>query len=404
MPIKRYNGTSWDVVAGDGSQGATGETGTSALTTKGDLLAYSTTPARLGVGTDGSVLQADSSASTGLSWATPAASLANPVIGGGMDIWQRGTSFTPTAAYTADRWYYSRYGGVGGTTISRQTTNDTTNLPNIQYCMRIQRNSGDTSTNSLQLASSIETINSIPFAGKTVTVSFYARAGSNFSATSNQITMNLYSGTGTDQNYLSTWTGSATPAAVTPTLTTTWQRFVATGTVASTATELSVYFVTFPTGTAGTNDYFEVTGVQIDLGTYTATTAPTFRRSGGTLQGELAACMRYYEKSYAQGTTPGTNSDGMIGGMFSTAVGTDNNNYYMNYFAFKVVKRSSPTLTIYDSAGNTGKATAMSLSSAQTNNITAVSSNIVDSGARVYVGQLDGKAGFIFHYQANAEL
>jgi len=160
--------------------------------------------------------------------------------------------------------------------------------------MRIQRNSGDTSTNSLQLASSIETINSIPFAGKAVTVSFYARAGSNFSATSNQITMNLYSGTGTDQNYLSTWTGSATPAAVTPTLTTTWQRFVATGTVASTATELSVYFVTFPTGTAGTNDYFEVTGVQIDLGTYTATTAPAFRRSGGTVQGELAACQRYY--------------------------------------------------------------------------------------------------------------
>jgi hypothetical protein len=74
MPIKRYNGTSWDVIAGDGSQGATGATGTSALTTKGDLLAYSTTPARLGVGTDGYMLYADSTQTQGIKWAAaPAA-------------------------------------------------------------------------------------------------------------------------------------------------------------------------------------------------------------------------------------------------------------------------------------------------------------------------------------------
>jgi hypothetical protein len=42
------------------------------LTTKGDLFTFSTVDARLGVGTNGQTLVADSTTSTGLKWATPA--------------------------------------------------------------------------------------------------------------------------------------------------------------------------------------------------------------------------------------------------------------------------------------------------------------------------------------------
>jgi hypothetical protein len=42
------------------------------LTTKGDLFTFSTVDARLGVGTNGQTLVADSTAATGLKWATPA--------------------------------------------------------------------------------------------------------------------------------------------------------------------------------------------------------------------------------------------------------------------------------------------------------------------------------------------
>jgi hypothetical protein len=172
---------------------------------KGDLLTATAdnTPARLAVGANGETLVADSSTSTGLRY-NPQNALANPIINGGFDIWQRGTSIAVAAgtfppAFVTDRFQIAT-GANGAITVSRQATGDTTNLPNIQYCARVQRNSGQTGTSGLSLGSNLETVNSIPFAGKTITFSFYARAGANYSASGNVLTPSLFSGTGTDQS------------------------------------------------------------------------------------------------------------------------------------------------------------------------------------------------------------
>jgi hypothetical protein len=218
----------------------------------------------------------------------------NPVLNSAFQVWQRGTSIAQTAAfmYSADRWCSSRAGLDVGTTMSRQVTNDTTNLPNIQYCARVQRDSGTTATTGVFFSQTMESINSIPYAGKTITFSFYARKGANYSSASDALSITVSSGTGTDQNILSTYTGAASAigGSKTATLTATWQRFTYTGTVAATATQLGFFFNYTPVGTAGAADFFEVTGVQIDVGSV----ALPFRTYAGTIQGELAACQRYY--------------------------------------------------------------------------------------------------------------
>jgi hypothetical protein len=221
----------------------------------------------------------------------------NAIINGGFDFWQRGTSVAygvNGVGYSADRWYVRNTGS--STVTSRQATGDTTNLPNIQYCARYSRDSGSTNTAPLYFTHNIETTNSIPYAGKTVTYSFYARKGANLSGT---INAQLWYGTGTDQNLISGYTGATAVVntAIQSTLTTTWQRFTFTVAMPATATEIACHFDWSPTGTAGAADYIEVTGVQLEVGSV----ATPFSRAGGTIQGELAACQRYYWRSTADG-------------------------------------------------------------------------------------------------------
>ena len=217
----------------------------------------------------------------------------NAVINGAFDIWQRGTSLTPAVttftSYQADRW--STYSAANWT-VSRQLTNDTTNLPNIQYCGRFQRNVGNTATTICQIQNVFETANSIPLAGKTVTLSYYARRGADYSAVGNSFTVSIYIGTSTDAG-IGSFTSASVAGGVAGALTTTWQRFTVTAAIPSTVTQIAIYTAYNPTGTAGANDYFEITGVQLEVGS-----APTpFSRAGGSIQGELAACQRYYYRT-----------------------------------------------------------------------------------------------------------
>jgi hypothetical protein len=253
----------------------------------------------------------------------------NAVINGGFDIWQRGTTSAGSASspYTADRWQLSR-SGDSGATVTRQVTGDTTNLPFIQYSARIQRNSGNTSLNLIYFSETLETVNSIPYAGRTITLSFYAKKGANFSAAASDIQTVISSGTGTDQNIVSGFTGQTNVITGVQTLTTTWQRFTLTGTVASTATQLAIIFYYGPSGTAGANDWFEITGVQLEVGSV----ATPFSRAGGTIQGELAACQRYFQAFNRNGIA-------YIGSAFSTT---------QAYTAIQFVQtmRTAPTVTL----------------------------------------------------------
>jgi hypothetical protein len=285
-------------------------------------------------GTTGQVLAKQTNTDMDFQWIAPSAGSSNVagkngVLNSAFNVWQRGTSSaigTTSSFYLADRWQSFR--GATGSTISRQVTNDTTNLPFIQYCARIQRDSGNTSTSTIFLSQNFETVNAIPFAGRNVVLSFYARAGANFSGSSSLLAAQLITGTGTDQNWIAGYTGQAVPINQNVTLTTTWQRFSVTGTIAATATELAVSFNYSPTGTAGANDFYEITGVQLEI----ASSASAYSPNCPTQQAEIAACQRYFQM-IAEG---------------NNAYIFNGNNWYAfdvrGVYTFPVQMRTAPTL------------------------------------------------------------
>lgn len=254
---------------------------------KGDLIAGVAADSvnRLAVGSNDQVLVADSSTSTGLAWKSYGAQVVagkNAVINGGMDIWQRGTSFTTNYAYTADRW-------VAGADAGTFTASRSTDVPStFTYSLSM----AGTNTTSAQIYQLIESQNSAHMAGQTVTLSVYAKStvGSAGLAWLTQIpgATDNWSSASTDQS--GTFTASVSGS---------WTRYSATFTVGANATR--GYKIIIYRNVSATSSTTLYTGIQLELGSV----ATLFSRAGGTIQGELAACQRYYVRLGAKdgGTT-----------------------------------------------------------------------------------------------------
>jgi hypothetical protein len=272
----------------------------------------------------------------------------NAVINGAFDIWQRGTSgFAGTSYnYGADRWQMVRSAFAAGMSVSRQAAG----LAGFQYCLRLQRSSGNTGTGDINIFQAFESMNSIPFAGKTVTLSFYARAGANYSAPGSVFISTIHRGTGIDQgaSIMSySWTNGVA-ATQNNTITTSWSRYTQTLVVPSSTTQLGLAFSSgVLAGTAGAADFIEITGVQLEEGTV----ATPFKRNALSIAGELAACQRYYEKSYGPLVAPGTAT-----GESAVYQGVSSDQYANGTYTvvYKVTKRVVPSIAYWSINGVSG--------------------------------------------------
>ena len=214
----------------------------------------------------------------------------NPVINGNFDIWQRGTSFAAAVdtAFCADRWQTTR----DGTTVNLTASQDTS-VPNknAKYSLKFQQvTTGATSLVQYAARQLIENSNILPLLGKSVTLSFWYR--SNKTGSHGYRVLGNYNTGGTDQ--ASTFTVSVADTWEYKTIAITAFSAVSAVSASPTATGglVDIGFRVNGQGftTLSTNDYFQISQVQLELGS----TATTFSRAGGTIQGELSACQRYY--------------------------------------------------------------------------------------------------------------
>jgi hypothetical protein len=283
--VEVYNGSAW--VASDDPNAIQN----TIVDAKGDLITATAadTPARLAVGSNGDTLVADSAASTGLRWQGNFAAGKNKIINGDFNIWQRGTSFSnpSSGSYTSDRWILT-YDGTGATrTISQQTfTPGTAPVSGYesQFFFRANQSAAGTST-YFDIRQRIEDVRT--FAGQTITISFWAKAASNRA-------LDLIA----DQDFGSGGSSRVFNAitATSVNLTTSWQRFSYTASVASISGKTigTGSYLDFILRIYSTSTYtVDIWGVQLEAGNV----ATAFQTATGTLQGELAACQRYYYRS-----------------------------------------------------------------------------------------------------------
>ena len=234
-----------------------------------------------------------------------AAPAQNFVMNGRFDFWQRGTTFSPGATSrlpTADRWY-AWNDTASATTLdaSRRTDGGLANSPTS---IRVQRPITNANTTARYLIQEVGRRFVELLRGNKLNLSFQLKAGASFSGT---LQVDVVYGTGAETGTLfSGYTGGANviaSGAVTPGTSFAAFSFVSGAVLPSTATTLALRFTHTPSGTAGVNDWFEVTQVQLVHGT----SAPqAFTLAGVTMTGEQLLCRRFFTKSYEVATDPGS--------------------------------------------------------------------------------------------------
>ena len=211
----------------------------------------------------------------------------NLIINGGFDVWQRGTSFTPTGAdYMADRWF------MGGGDYACTATKQASTLPDGSEVNTMRINYTASGTNYIDLYQGIENFKAL--SGKTVTLSCWIKTN---------IPSLSY------RQYSTQQFGSVAVADGQ------WHKLVSTVQLgAITGVNRGANSPFFGPTSGGTivtksGDYFEITQFQLELG---SVATPFEHRSYGE---ELALCQRYYQ-------TINTNVQGYpgAGGFFQTNI------------------------------------------------------------------------------------
>jgi hypothetical protein len=236
---------------------------------------------------------------------TSAVSTGNAIINGAFEINQRGFTSSTAGGFGFDRWMSFITGGTS--TFSSQSfipgAAPLTGYESSNY-LRVVTSGQSSPGDNTNFAQRIEDVRT--FAGQTVTLSFFAKAATGIPSISSVFFQNYGSG------------GSATSSGIGVKkyqLSTSWERFSATVQIPSlegktvgpnSRLQLSFYVsagsdLNATTSSLGIqSNTFDIWGVQLEAGTV----ATPFKRNSPSIQAELAACQRYYQRYSGAGYSP----------------------------------------------------------------------------------------------------
>ena len=330
----------------------------------------------------------------------------NLIINGDFEVAQRGTSFVSGAnnddTYNLDRWTILSDGN-DVVDITQATDVPTGGLYSIGLDV-------ETANKKFGIIQFIEQRNLTGIQNQTVWLSFKAKTtGSSISnvkaavlswtGTADTVTSDVVSAWGADgvtPTWATNWTAENTPANLG--VTGSWAEYRASALMDTSSIKNVAVFIWCDDTSTTLGDFLYVTDVQLEINN---SPTPFERRPFGV---ELALCQRYYEKSYADATAPGTatnessiTSSYTYGATTASWIGTSS--------AYKVTKMKDPDVTIYDIAGNSGKVTRETAGVAADDNQTVgVSAKSGVNNVYVDSSGTANRASINFHFVAVAEL
>lgn len=269
----------------------------------------------------------------------------NRIINGGMDIAQRGTSFTSTSSannddtYVLDRFYIL---SDGNDIID--VTQTTTVPTGAKYSIGLDV---ETVNKKFGIAQIIENANCFDAIGGNVTVSFQAKVSATtnldnikcaivaWSGTADTVTSDIISAwnvEGTNPTLIANATYENTPANLN--VTTSFATYTVTANVDTASTSNIILFIWSDVTTTSLGEFLYITDVQLEKGS----TATSFDyRPYGT---ELALCQRYCQ-------VVEQNNFGII-------LSSANSGTTWTWWPLKTTMRASPALTLQNSGVWTG--------------------------------------------------
>jgi hypothetical protein len=320
----------------------------------------------------------------------------NKIINGDFAINQRNFTTDSVGGYGFDRFIVAFSGGAG--TATAQTFTPGT-APVAGYegknFLRVAVSSGN---DYFRVVQSIESVRT--FAGQTATLSFWAKGTNPTTAGSLKTSIVQNFGSGGSP---STQVRSAEQSIV---LTANWTRYSFTFAVPSIAgktfgtdnndrLEVEIGQISNTSTESWTLDLW---GVQFEAGSI----ATAFQTATGSIQGELAACKRYFRKTYNITVAPGTAA--AAGYQYSNLTSVANNSIYNGYLIEGM--RTAPTIVVYGYNGTAGTVSEASNGVDKAAN-SGIATDITSEAFLIRNGNASTQTftqGAIYHFTANAEL